>query len=129
MSPAEANPGPGYAKHPEHTIRCEAHPARVVVTFAGETIADSARSVVMREGRYPPVHYFPRDDVRMDLLQPTAHDSYCPFKGTASYFSIEAGGRTAENAVWSYESPYDEVLDLKDYLAFYPDRVDSIAPA
>lgn len=128
MAQAAANPGPGYAKHPEHEIRCEASDERVLVRFAGEVIADSARAVVMHEGRYPPVHYFPRADVRMDLMQPTAHSTYCPFKGEASYFSITAADRTVENAVWSYETPYDEVLDLKDYVAFYSDKVDSIDP-
>ena len=62
----------------------------------------------------------------MSLLKATAHASYCPYKGDANYFSIIAGGRVAENAVWSYEQPYPAVNEIKEYLAFYPERVDTI---
>jgi uncharacterized protein (DUF427 family) len=65
----------------------------------------------------------------MDRFERTGHHTHCPFKGDASYFTLSVGGRTAENAVWSYERPYDEVMDLKDRLAFYPDRVDAITTA
>lgn len=97
---------------------------RVRVKFNGETIADSLAPMMMREGRHLPVYYFPRADVRMDLLAPTGHDSFCPYKGAASYYSIRAGELVSENAVWSYQAPFPEVADIKDYLAFYWDRVD-----
>ena len=67
----------------------------------------------------PVVYYIPRKDVRMDRLVRSSHSTHCPFKGDASYFSVVGG---PENAVWSYESPYDEMLAIKERLAFYPDK-------
>lgn len=72
------------------------------------------------------MQYLPRADIKMDLLKPTAHHTHCPYKGDASYFSIEAGGRTADNAVWSYEQPFPAMAEIQEYLAFYPNRVDKI---
>ena len=69
----------------------------------------------------PVVYYVPRKDARMERLAPTSHTTHCPFKGKASYFSIRNG---PENAVWSYEAPYDEMLAIKEMLAFYPDKVE-----
>ena len=66
--------------------------------------------------------YFPREDVRMDRLERTAHESFCPFKGDASYWCLVAGDRREENAVWSYEDPFEQVAGLRDYVAFYDDR-------
>lgn len=120
-----AHSGPGYARNPSHTIQLSRTGERVVVTFDGEVIADTTSAVRLQEARYPAVYYVPREDVRMERLVPTSHHTYCPFKGDASYFTL-TGRRNAENAVWSYESPYDEVTDIKGYLAFYPDRVDSL---
>lgn len=120
------NSGPGYATHPEHRITTSPAGARVQVVFRGEVIADTNDAIAMHEGTYPVVYYVPRKDVKMGRLVRTSHTTYCPFKGHASYFSL-AGG--PENAVWSYEQPYDEVLGIKDRLAFYPDKVDSIKAA
>ncbi len=119
-----SNPAPGYKKHPEHRITAKPAGARVQVKFKGEVIADSQNALVMQEGSYPPVFYFPRRDVKMERLLRSSHHTYCPFKGRASYFSL-AGG--PENAVWSYEEPYDEMTAIRELLAFYPDKVDSIA--
>jgi uncharacterized protein (DUF427 family) len=107
----------------DHPITVTRNPHRLRVTFAGETIADSTRALILKEADYPPVHYIPRADAKMSMLQATQHHSHCPYKGEASYFSIAANGRTAENAVWSYEQPYPAVKEIKDHLAFYPDRV------
>jgi uncharacterized protein (DUF427 family) len=74
----------------------------------------------------PPVQYIPRSDVVMERLQPTQHSTHCPYKGDASYFSITVDGKTAENAIWSYENPDQAVEQIKEYLAFYPNRVDRI---
>jgi len=57
----------------------------------------------------------------MERLERSSHETYCPFKGTASYFSLKGG---AQNAVWSYEKPYDEMLTIQERLAFYPDKVE-----
>lgn len=118
-----ANSGPGYKKHPDHRIETTPADARVRVKFNGEVIADTRDAVEMKEGDYPVVYYVPRKDVKMDRLVRTTHRTYCPFKGHASYFSLVNG---PENAVWSYERPYDEMLAIKELLAFYPDKVDAI---
>jgi uncharacterized protein (DUF427 family) len=115
-------------KHPspQHPITIERNPARVVVTVAGKTVADSERALTLREADYAPVQYIPISDVDESLLAASDHVSYCPFKGDASYFSVPAGGETSRNAVWTYRAPYDAVAEIKDHVAFYPDRVDSI---
>jgi len=124
------NSAPGFAKYPEHTISTRPAAVRVQVTFRGEVIADTRDAVELREAMgtgkstvAPVVYYIPRSDVKMERLVRSAHHTYCPFKGQASYFSLKD---CPENAVWSYEQPYDEMAALKDLLAFYPDRVDSI---
>ena len=110
---------------PDHPITIERNPRRVVVTLGGKVIADTTDALTLREARYPPVHYIPRKDVRA-ILERSDHTTYCPYKGDASYFSIPAGGERSRNAIWSYEAPYDAVAEIREYLAFYPDRVDSI---
>lgn len=120
------NPAPGFTEHPEHRIEIETDGRRVRALFAGKVVADGARALVLHESGYEPVTYFPRDDVRMDLMSRSDHGTVCPFKGRASYWTLAAGGRTAENAAWSYEAPYDEVLRIKDHVAFYRDLLDGI---
>lgn len=110
----------------DHPITISPTRGRVQVKFGGHLIADSTRAVTMREASYPPVQYIPREDVRMDLLQASAHRTHCPYKGDASYFSLKAGEKSAENAVWSYATPYPAVAEIAGRLAFYPDRMDSI---
>lgn len=107
--------GPGYAKRPEHRVSAATEPARLRVTLGGETLAESARAIALSESGYGVVHYFPKADVRMERLAPTAHSSYCPFKGVASYWSV---GQLA-NVVWAYEAPYDEVAGIAGHLAFW----------
>lgn len=118
-----ANSGPGYTKNPDHRVTLHPADVRVQVTLNGEAIADSRNALELRESGYPPVYYLPRTEVRMDRLVRSSHTTYCPFKGTASYYSFENG---AQNAVWSYEQPYDEVAGIKEQLAFYPTKVDAI---
>lgn len=111
--------------HP-HAIAIERNPNRVQVTFNGTVIADTRRALVLREGPLPPAQYIPREDVTMDFLRPTTHSTHCPFKGDASYFTVSVDGKTAENAVWTYEAPLPAVADIKKYVAFYPDKMDAI---
>jgi len=111
---------------PDHPISIACNANRVRVMFAGETIADTTRALTLREARYPPVQYILRADVVMSRLVRTAHASHCPYKGDANYFSIVAGGATADNAVWSYEQPFPAMAEIAGYLAFYPNRVDKI---
>jgi uncharacterized protein (DUF427 family) len=111
---------------PDHPITITRNGKRVRVSFAGKTIADTTEALALKEASYPAVFYVPRADTDMTALARTAHHSHCPYKGDASYFSISTGGRTAENAVWSYEQPFPAVAEIKEYLAFYPNRVDAI---
>ncbi|MFZ0573172.1 MAG: DUF427 domain-containing protein [Candidatus Cybelea sp.] len=110
----------------EHPITIEPNRSRVRITVAGWVVADTARALTLRESDYPPVQYVPRDDVDMSLLERSDNQSYCPYKGDAAYYSIAVGGGRGKNAVWTYEAPYAAVAEIKDHLAFYPDRVDSI---
>ncbi|CAB3784131.1 DUF427 domain-containing protein [Pararobbsia alpina] len=114
---------------PDHPITIERNPARVVVSLAGRVIADTREALTLREAAYPAVQYIPRKDVEMSLLERTDHTTYCPFKGDCNYYSLPLGGGRSVNAVWTYEAPYTAVSAIKDYVAFYPDRVDSIEEA
>jgi uncharacterized protein (DUF427 family) len=114
----------GFKTNPDYKVTLEASPRRVRVKFNGEWVADSSAAHLLFETRHLPVYYFPRADVRMDLLAPTDHHSFCPYKGTASYWTIRVGDKASENAVWGYPDPFDEVPALKDFVAFYWDRVD-----
>ena len=121
-----ANPAPGYATKPEHRVDLLPETRRVRVTFAGAVIADSSAALRVEETGHGPVHYVPEKDVRLDLIRPTEHKTYCPFKGDCSYWTIDVGGGKAENAVWGYRAPYDEAAGLAGHYAFYKSRVDSI---
>lgn len=114
---------------PDHPITIEPNPRRVRVTFAGEVIAETTRALTLREAALPPVQYIPREDADMALLRPSATRTHCPYKGDASYFSIEAGDRRSADAVWCYEAPYPAVAAIAGHLAFYPHRVDAIEEA
>jgi uncharacterized protein (DUF427 family) len=113
----------------DHPITITPTKGRVRVKFGNRVIADSTRALTLQEASYPPVQYIPREDAKMDVFQPTTHKTHCPYKGDASYFSLKADGRSAENAVWSYVAPYPAVREIAGHLAFYPDRVDSIEVA
>jgi uncharacterized protein (DUF427 family) len=112
---------------PDHPITIEVNPSRVVVTLGGKPIADSRDALTLREAGYPAVQYIPRRDVDMAALARSEHSTYCPYKGDASYYSIPAGGDRSVDAVWTYERPFEAMTQIKDYVAFYPDRVDEIA--
>lgn len=119
-SSAQSNSGPGFAKHPAYRIELQTSGDSREAILNGTLLAKSTRAIVMHENKYPPVIYFPRADVRLELLSKSEHSSYCPFKGTASYWHF--GGE--DNIAWSYETPYDEMAAIKGYIAFYKDRLD-----
>jgi uncharacterized protein (DUF427 family) len=112
---------------PDHPISVEANPSRVIVKVGGKVIADTRDALTLREAHYPPVQYVPRRDVDMTALARSEHTTYCPYKGDASYYSIPAGGNRSLNAVWTYETPFEAVAQIKEHLAFYPDRVEEIS--
>lgn len=115
---------PGFEKNPDYRIALERSPRRVRVQFNGQYVADSTDAHLLFETRHLPVYYFPRNDVRMDLLVPTGHRTYCPYKGDCSYWTIRVGDREAENAMWGYPAPYEEMTAIKDFVAFYWNKVD-----
>jgi uncharacterized protein (DUF427 family) len=116
---------PAYAKFPDHHVALEQSTGRVRVEFGGKSIADSQACLRVIESRHDPVLYFPREDVDLAALQRVEDTTFCPFKGTASYWTIRVGDREATNAIWSYEDPYDEAAGLRNYMAFYTDRIDA----
>ena len=111
---------------PDHPIAIEPATDHVRVTFAGKVVADTRRALVLREAAYKPVFYIPREDAQAALLEKTTNSTHCPYKGDASYYSIKVGDRTAENAIWSYETPFPAMKEIEGHLAFYPNRVDAI---
>lgn len=126
-----ANSGPGFKTYPHHRVTTAPAGVHVQIRFKGEIIADTRDAIRLDETHVghvvaPVVYYIPRKDVRMARLIRTDHQTYCPFKGHASYYSLKDG---PENAVWTYETPYDEMLAIKEHLAFYPDKVDTVVTA
>jgi uncharacterized protein (DUF427 family) len=111
---------------PDHPITVTPTKGRVTVTVNGKRVADSREALTLKEAAYPAVQYIPRKDIDMAQLQRTAHQTYCPYKGESAYYSIPVGGERSVNAVWAYEAPYAAVLAIRDCLAFYTERVDSI---
>ena len=112
---------------PDHPISIQRNPARVVVSVAGRVIAETRNALTLRESDYSPVQYIPREDVDLSQLKRTDHATYCPYKGDCNYYSVPAGGKKSVNAVWTYEDPYPAVAQIREHVAFYPDRVDEIA--
>ena len=108
---------------PDHPITITANPKRVRVFADGMVIADTTKALTLKEASYPAVQYLPRADAKMDLLQRTERVTHCPYKGDASYFSVLANGKTLDNAIWSYETPFPAMAEISGYLAFYPDKV------
>ncbi|BBY45063.1 hypothetical protein MCEL_33580 [Mycolicibacterium celeriflavum] len=94
---------------------------------AGEVVAETDHALTLQESTYPPVQYVPRSDVIADRLRPSDTETYCPFKGEASYYDVVTeGGATVEDAVWTYEKPYPAVGGIAGHVAFYPDKADVV---
>jgi uncharacterized protein (DUF427 family) len=127
MDPERIEPGPGqesvwdYPRPP----RLEPSRSRLVVEFAGVTIADTTAAFRVLETSQPPAYYLPPDDVELRFLEATPSASFCEWKGRASYHSIRVGDRVAVDAVWTYRDPVEAFAPIKDHLAFYPQRVDA----
>ena len=120
-------PGPGqesvwdYPRPP----RLERTSEELRVEFGGETIARTTTGYRVLETSHPPVYYIPLEDVRQEFLVPMQGQTFCEFKGTARYFSLEVNGQRAEKAAWSYPDPTLAFTPVKNYLAFYASRVDA----
>jgi uncharacterized protein (DUF427 family) len=111
---------------PDHPITISPVESKVSVTVAGRIVAESKLALRLEEKGHPAVYYLPRNDADMSLFVRTTHHTYCPYKGDCTYYSIPIGGAKSENALWTYERPHEAVADIKEYLAFYPSRVDAI---
>lgn len=111
-------PGPG------HPITITPTAKRWRGKFNGHVIADSANAVILQEATYPPVVYFPREDVSMEFMARTERTTHCPFKGDAAYYTLSMDGEIAQNAVWTYETPFPATTAIAGRLAFYPDQVE-----
>jgi uncharacterized protein (DUF427 family) len=108
---------------PDHPITITRNPRRVRVTAGNVVIADSTRALTLKEAKYPAVQYVPREDANMALLERSDRVTHCPYKGDASYYSVKADGKTLDNAIWTYETPFPAMTEISGHLAFYPDKV------
>jgi len=120
---ARQNPSPGLASNPGKKITIEPFAGTVTVTANGATIASSTRAKLLTESPYPPIVYVPFGDISFAELERTDLSTHCPFKGDASYWNVKPAGAQGKNAMWAYETPFDEMEAIKDHGAFYPDRV------
>jgi len=108
---------------PDHPITITANPKRVRVLAGGAVIAETTHALTLKEASYPAVNYIPRTDANMRLLSRSERVTHCPYKGDANYFNIVADGKTIENAIWTYETPFPAMTEISGRLAFYPDKV------
>ncbi|MBB4368694.1 uncharacterized protein (DUF427 family) [Bradyrhizobium sp. cir1] len=108
---------------PDHPITITQNPRRVRVTAGDIVIAETSKALTLKEAKYPAVQYVPREDANMALLERTDRVTHCPYKGDASYYSVKADGRTLDNAIWTYETPFPAMTEITGHLAFYPDKV------
>jgi uncharacterized protein (DUF427 family) len=108
---------------PDHPITITPNPRRVRVTAGDIVIAETTKALTLKEAKYPAVQYVPREDANMALLERTDRVTHCPYKGDASYYSVKADGKTLDNAIWTYETPFPAMTEISGHLAFYPDKV------
>lgn len=108
---------------PDHPIDLTAAGGRVTATVGDRVIASTDAALMLAEAGYPPVAYIPLADVDHDLLEPSTKQSYCPYKGEASYWSLRVDDRLIEDAVWSYDDPHPAMREIAGHVAFYPDKV------
>jgi uncharacterized protein (DUF427 family) len=109
---------------PDHPITINPAGSTVTVRWGDRVVAKTDDALVLRESTYRPVHYLPLDAVDAAVLAPSAHRTYCPYKGDASYYSLVDGDESSDNVVWTYLAPYDAVSEIAGRVAFYQDRVE-----
>ncbi|MGV0788093.1 DUF427 domain-containing protein [Mycolicibacterium sp. XJ2] len=109
----------------EHPITVEPTGRHVTVRVNGEIVADTDRALTLQESTYPAVQYIPHNDVVQDKLRPSDTQTYCPFKGDASYYDLVTdNGTVVEDAIWTYQKPYPAVAPIAGHVAFYPDKAE-----
>lgn len=119
----ETNPAPGFARHPDHQVKVRRHDGEVLVHADGVEIARTNHAVVVEETNHTPVYYLPLEDIDEQYLRDSNRVTRCPFKGKARYWNVRVGLHEIDNAMWGYEMPYDEVLELAGLAAFFPNKV------
>lgn len=119
----ESNPAPGFAKHPDHKVKIARFIGELIVSADGTEIARSTDAMEVNETNHASVYYLPIEDVAQEFLRDSNHVTRCPFKGKARYWNVMVGNHEIDNALWGYEMPYDEVLELAGLVAFYPNKV------
>ncbi|MEO0326955.1 MAG: DUF427 domain-containing protein [Pseudomonadota bacterium] len=125
-----ANPAPGFKLRPDHKVKCDLYRGDVIVSLEGTEIARSASAVLVTESDHRPILYMPQSDVHDEFLIESRHVTRCPFKGKARYWNVKIEDHEVDNAVWAYEMPYDEVLELAGLMAFYETKLDiEVIPA
>lgn len=123
----ESNPAPGFEKHPEHEVKAKLFKGSVTIKADGVEIGSSNQTVLVTESNHAPIYYLPIDDIKNEHLVDSNHVTRCPFKGKARYWNVRVGNHEIDNAVWGYETPYDEVLELAGLVAFFPNKVEITA--
>ncbi len=118
-----SNAAPGFEKHPNYQVSIEPRDERVQVYVGDTLLADTSHAVLVTESRHRPVWYLPLDAVDTNLITASKTSTYCPFKGNASYWSVSAGAQTLEDVMWSYREPFDECAQIRDFVAFYSNKV------
>lgn len=108
-----------------HPITVRPTGSRVTVRVGDVTVAESDSALSLAEASYPVVQYIPLSDVDQSLLERTGTQTYCPYKGDASYYSVRMpGGQTETDLIWTYEQPYEAVARIAGHVAFYPNRAE-----
>lgn len=113
-----------HPRDPYHRVDTILSSRHIRVVVNGETIAETHRPHLLFETGLPTRYYIPQEDIRMDLLTPTETHTACPYKGTASYWSIKASNQVYKDLVWGYLDPIPETPKIKGLLAFYNEKLD-----
>ena len=109
--------------NPIGTSLAEARENLACLMYGQEGTGKTTHALTLKEASYPAVQYVPREDANMALLARTERTTHCPYKGDANYFSINANGKSIENSIWTYETPFPAMAEIAGHLAFYPDKV------
>jgi uncharacterized protein (DUF427 family) len=117
--PTGLNPSPGFQRAPDHRITVEPFPGTVTVSLGSAILASTKNALLLKEAEYPARYYIPFKDIYFEHLQKVDKRTHCPFKGDATYWRASANGEAVDNAMWAYETPFDEMESIRDHGAFY----------
>jgi uncharacterized protein (DUF427 family) len=110
---------------PDHRITIAPTNGDVVVRVGDQVVARTGRALTLAEAGYADVQYIPIEDVDAASLRRSDHQTYCPYKGDASYYTVVTGAGELEDVIWTYEEPFDAVREIAGHVAFYADRVET----